>query len=511
MGSKKSFFKWSVVIRDIKNHWPVWVIPAICYLLAVTCPLSLENAYDRGEMAKDVLSLLNGVGVCFSYGLGLVVAFCCFGYLGNRKKHYMFEALPASRLEMFVTKSVAGFVMMTVPSLVIYVAEIIQTAAKWGSVPVKELSVWLLMNTFMNLFWFAFGILFMVLCGRVLMAGFCYVAFSLAGLMFEYLLYVCNSYMFIGFFSTFESEILNVGIFSPLEYMYNNAFYYGELGADYPKQILVIAIGALILFAASVILYKLRKAERTGDNIVFDFMKTVFSCCASFIFSMVMTFFMIGILFSESEGLAHYPAYRVCIVAMVIIFSVTGYMASGMIIEKKFNVIRKYLVKTLAFTVIMTVLCILYLNDVYGIEKYIPAKDDILACQINGEIYHTGWENIFYDNNCISSDEQKQIVTDFHGIIVRNMDEVIGYYKETEYENRYDEYGDISVYPYNQEYLRNVNTIYICYVLNNGKEICRTYFIKPGGKLYEELMAYISAHESYIQIKPKTNNLQQQY
>ena len=509
MGSKKLFFKWSVVIRDIRNYWPAWVIPSIGYLLSVTCFLGITPYYSRAEMAKELLSILSGASVCFSYGLGLVVSFCCFGYLGNRKKHYMFEALPASRLEMFATRFVTGFIMMTIPSLVIYVAEIIQTAAQSGNVPISELSLWLLMNTVMNLFWFAFGILFMVLCGRLLMAGFCYVAFSLAGLVFEYLLYVYNSYMFVGFFSTFESEILHLGIVSPLEYMLNNDLYYGELGSNYTVQVLLIATGALLFGIASILLYKVRKAERTGDNIVFDFMKTVFSCCASFIFSMIMTFIMIGILFTESEGIAHYTSYRVCIVTFVIIFSAVGYFASGMIIEKKFGVFRKYLVKALIFTGIMTVLCILYLHDIFGIEKYIPAKEDISRCQINGEIYHTGWENIFYDDNCVSTDDEKQAVLDFHEIIVKNMDEVVRYYQETGDEDRYDEYGDISVYPYDQGFLRNICTVHIIYVLNNGKEICRTYYIKPGGKLYEELEAYTWSHEKYIEKTTITNYLKQ--
>ena len=130
---------------------------------------------------------------------------------------------------------------------------------------------------------------------------------------------------------------------------------------------MTVFFAAIVLIVCEYLLYKRRKAERTGDNIVFDFIKTVFSWCFTIVFDLELTFIIMSLFIIQNEGIAHYPGYRVSIVLMILIFGIMGYTVSRMIIEKRFNVFKKSLKGALVCSGFFALLMIAYMHDIFNI------------------------------------------------------------------------------------------------------------------------------------------------
>ena len=525
MESKKLSFNLRYIWRDFLRHWPIWVSVTCIYLITVTGVVGLYNYLDRSVdyVTADVARELLYISGLMSFILGIIAADSAFGYLGSKKKQYFFDALPMNRLSMFSNRFVFGYMLMFVPNLILFFIEMIQIAVITGELVLAPLACWLLIIAAQNLFWLTFGTLFMVLCGRKLMAGFCYFAFSFFGVVIEYTLAIFNSFMFLGYWSTVsDSDFLNIGIFSPFEYMYRymrpaggNVYYsYGVVlegqtgieGYFGVTRLLVVFLAFAVLLILSYILYSKRKAEKTGDNIVFRFMKTVFSWCFTTFFAAELTFLMIGLFVYNvdaltRDGLSHDPGGRVAFVIMIIIFGIAGYMISCMIIEKKFRIFKKYLIQSLVCTGVLVVFFIVYMHDAFGIEKYIPDMEDISFARVTcGQFYNT--KTYYGSDDPEMTEDEKQVVVDLQKLIFDNLEDVAennkavsyaGYYVSSvgSYEAAYEDQFD-------SEYYINSNTLRINFYLKDGREIFRSYYIKPEGKPYEEIKAYVKDHSDYF-------------
>lgn len=513
MESKKLSFNWKMIKRDILRSWPIWVITSCFYLLLVTGLFSLMSYMDddKDRIAGDLVRrFMLPVSGYISPILGLIVGVYVFSYLSSRKKHHFYDFLPMSRMSMFATRFMLGFIIMMIPSLVIYLVELLQAAIQTGYFLIADLSAWLLINCISNLFWLAFATLFMVLCGSKIMAGICYVAFTFVGVILVYTLALFNSFMYIGFSSlgrVSNIDLINIGIFSPLEFIYDEGVLHGS-GSWFNQyfdiiKLLIVFVAFVILLVFSAHLYKKRLTERTGDNIVFPLMKTICACIFTLMFTIEGTFFIIGITVYEQEGLAHYSSYRILIIAIIIVLGLLGYMIASMIIEKKFRVFKKNILKASIFTSIMVVFMILYMHDAFGIEKYVPEENEVDTVGVTSGQFLS--ESVYsyvqydYDNDdyiypTTMSDENKKVIIGLHQMIIDNMDEVIESYKnidESYYNSIYGVY-DLEEYSRNVKPVRSCVVYFTYYVKNES--MYREYYIKPEGKLFEQVKAYLKAH-----------------
>ena len=67
MGSKKLFFNFNMILRDIKMHWPIWVMALAGYTLSCTAVValgtfkSLDYDYDIVIEVVEILAEKSGV------------------------------------------------------------------------------------------------------------------------------------------------------------------------------------------------------------------------------------------------------------------------------------------------------------------------------------------------------------------------------------------------------------------------------------------------------------------
>lgn len=482
MESKILSFKASMIVRDIKKHWPIWACALTLFVLSVTMlnALGMRFNIDAEEYAKrvneDIFDSLLGSSMVISYLLGIAGAIAAFGFLGKKKKHYFFEALPMNRVSLFGTRYLFGLILVLLPTFGIYLIEILQSLILCGSPAMKDLTVWLILSIGMHIFWYSFGVLFMILSGKMIMSGFCYIAFSLLGILLEMSFGICSAICYIGV-DTNWINLNHLGILSPLEFMYQFSGRYTYLDRTYVYEninvgrIFVLFAAAIVLTAVSVILFKKRKAERTGDNMVFNFMRYIFSWSFAFVFSLEFTIFCTGIFLYDGSGIAHRSDSSIMIIIFLILFGIIGYFISCMILEKRFKVFKTNLVKALIFIGVLVLLGVGFLHDIFGIEKYIPDTDKIDTIRIDNDIrWSKGWK-------AFKSDEAKKIAAGLHKIFIDNIDELKSY----------------------KEYEENINIrYYFEYYYKDGTEIERRYYVKDGGKLSNEIDAYMNKYQEYF-------------
>ena len=483
MESKTSFFNFKMILRDIKMHWPIWAVTLAGYLLSCTTIISLEGGRSFSSdsnrplaVAHIIIEILTADSFFFAACLGFIVAVAAFGFLGKRRKHYFFESLPFSKTSLFATRFLLGVIIMFIPVFYIYIVEIFQSASH-GYCAIGELTQWLLISIAEYLFWYALGIIIVVISGRLAMAGFCYIAVTVVWLLFELVLEAYSHILYLGFDGglglLFNYSDMN--IFSPLEFFEAiNLDYTSDVQYEvYPDgtflKVLIALIAASVLIALALILYKKRKAEKTEDNFVFAPVKVIFSCLFAFFFSLGFTIFFTGVFISSEEGQAHILSRRIGILMLVIICGFIGYMASCMIVEKRFKIFKENMVKCCIFLAFISIFMIAMFHDVFNIERYVPDKENCTYAYISGEYVANG-ESYFkrYEKK-----EAVEKIVELHQMIVDNMDDLI--------DNIEARYRDYSHYNYIDLTIRE-----------NGRALNRSYYIRENSTLDKKIKQFFA-------------------
>ena len=440
MGSKKLFFNFNMILRDIKMHWPIWVMALAGYTLTCTAVISLGTFrsldYDY-DIASEVVGILSDTNHFFAATLGIVIAVASFGYLTKKRKHYFFESLPFNRLSLFATRYLFGVIVFMIPLISIYVIEIIQTAMH-GYFGIWELTQWLIVAATEYLFWFSLGVIVLVISGRIGMAGFCYLGIATAWLLLKTVIEAYAQILYIGINSGlgwFETTTYN--ILSPIEFFADMGpkFSYDISGPGdlYPEgtfiKVLIALVVAILFTVGAMILYNRRKAEKTDDNLVFPAVKVIFSWAFAFFSAMGFGMMFIALFISAETGQAHIMSNKIGIMFIILILGFVGYMASCMIVEKKFRVISQNLVKCGIFLAVLALFMIGMFCDVFNIEKFVPDKKDCTYANISGEYSLTGeYQNLKSFNR---AGVNKTV--DLLQIVIDNFDDVC--YKEDDFYN----------------------------------------------------------------------------
>ena len=401
MGSKKLFFNFNMILRDIKMHLTIWVMALAGYTLMCTAVVavgtfrSLDYDYD---IVIEVVEILADTNHFFAAALGIVIAVASFGYLTKKRKHYFFESLPFNRLSLFATRYLFGVIVFMIPLISIYVIEIIQTTMH-GYFGIWELTQWLIVAATECLFWFSVGVIVLVICGRIGMAGFCYIALATVWMLFKTVIEVYSEILYVGVKSGlgwFETSTYN--ILSPIEFFTDMSpkmsLDISGPGDVYPEgtfiKVLMALAVVMILTAGAMLLYNRRKSEKTDDNLVFPAVKIIFSWAFAFFCALGFGIMFIALFISAESGQAHMTSNKIGIMVIILIIGFVGYMASCMIVEKKFRVFSQNMVKCGIFLAVLAVFMIGMFCDVFNIEKFVPDKNDCTYANISGEYSLTG-------------------------------------------------------------------------------------------------------------------------
>ena len=495
----------TTIRRDILRHWPIWSIAFLFYFFAVW----LSNTVARGYMAGsgeffpaiNIMDALIGTTNVVAFAMGLAASWAAFGFTGNRRKHYFYESLPYNRRDIFVNRFVFGFTLCIIPCVAIFFMEFFQIFVLCGSFETVMLVKWFIASVCEYFFWYSLGVLFFTVSGRVMMAAFCYIFFSVVGYLLSLYLELLNLTCYIGFDNGTGGGNSLTGILCPIQYVLGIEIsdykeydklsgFNGQLFIDgsVVKLCIIFAVG-LILTIAAFMLYRRRKSERTGDTFVFGGMKYVFLWTITFFATISVSILLYSTLFYRNDAIAHRPGERVKLIVILIVVGFLLFMGSCMIVEKKFKVFKVYRLKALIFIAALAILGTAYLHDAFNIEGYVPKADKVkyinkYSRDADMEIYFLHEKSRIYT---MSDRKTIERVIGLHELVLDNMDELEDMYLHT---GNYD-YSNGREPDY---YYMNIS-----YKLKNDTIISRSYMICEGSELDRKVKDYLGV-QSFEQV-----------
>ncbi|MCM1106199.1 MAG: hypothetical protein NC355_04565 [Blautia sp.] len=348
MKSKTSFFSKAVYRKNFTLFWPIWAGFLLIELLKGPGCLWVQLHRPGAEPLEALYeSVALDAEIPFLAVVSALTAMALFHYLFSAKSANLLHALPVTRRELYVTNLLSGFTFLFVPLVLSFFFSVLICLA-CGVAEVQYLFMWLLVSLGICFFFFAEAVFCGMFTGLLLALPVYFVLCNLlvVGIMVE-LTWVLTEMSYGLNMGTLGGEA--AGLLSPLLYLCERVRISGnyaqnEKGAyvirtmelSGGKAVLCYAIAAVLIYLLAYYCYKKRELERTGDLLVFNWIKPVFRWGAG-----ICTGFFGGALLMNilKDFIPDAPA-GVWLVFVLLIGALTFFLAE-MLIEKAFRVVNK--------------------------------------------------------------------------------------------------------------------------------------------------------------------------
>lgn len=469
MISKTSLFNKSLILSDLKRFWWLsalyavllfFVLPFNHLLQSTTTELAMRRTSIIGSLKLETTAEGN-IQMLLICAVPVLLAVLLFRYMHVGKATAVIHSLPCSRRTLYVSHSVSGLLLLTLPVLLTgllliatYVLGNFKAHYSFALIP----------------HWVGFTLLFNYLFLSIALFAGMLAGSSIAHLILTYLLH-----------------LLPIGIYSLLDYnLYHLLYGYSQSPSyDTPTDALPIIllfkrnvsswnlpigywIGYLLLtlffFIAAGQIYRIRKLEAAGDIIAFPVIRPIFkygiTLCSMLLCGAYSAMF--------SEGAVP------MILTGYVLGSLMGYWVTEMLMQRSIKVWHSYK-GYMAFCAVIAVLLMGVATDTAGFVKHVPKPEEVQEVYYGFHIqdwfvkrlkdaeyiqYNRRQEEYSY---FFKSADAIKSVTDLHTQLIRK--------------------------PYNKKGLRH----YVIYTLKNGKHVVRQYpiddqqyaaFLKP---IYESM------------------------
>ena len=471
MKSKTSFINKTILEKNIKLYWPIWVLYTV--VLLVQGPVSMWSRYRTAQYyygAKSKKLVLDNMSPVISMRLTIVLIFimaivtgmALFSYLYNSRSCNMIHAMPVTRKQLFNTNVVTGLLFMCVPQIIKYAVSLL-VCISYGTTQVSYLGIWLLASLGISFFVYSLVCLAAMLTGQLIAVPVMYgvlnaIYGAIVVVIAKVASYVSYGLVFskivqkakLTWLAPFVQMINRVG-FDPTMKETVDFNYCAQYKFRGTETICFYVCTAFVIYALAYMLYKRRNLENVGNLIAVSFLKPVFKwgvgCLAGLEFSI-----LVGDLLSEMR--VHVNLEATLLLAVVL--GIVAFMLLDMLIKKNFKVIsKKFLKEAIPYAVF--VMASFGAISAYGYieEQKVPKQADV------------EYAYVFMDYQLkMTSKEDIKKVIDTQKII---MDERSSYFN-----SRGNDYTS---------YLR------IEYVLKDGSTIYRNYEIPEDIDIHEKCKA----------------------
>ncbi len=485
MKSKRCFFNPTIFRKNIFDIWPVWAFEL--FILLVSLPLMLReklaDTLDRAqyiegtveeEIIRNVLDIFTDKsGQFFAYTFPIVAALLLFSYLFVARKGNMFHAFPVTRLELFVTNLLSGFLVLAFPIVVTGLVSIaVLSSFSVPSVCILAAVKWMIFELFVSYIGFSLAVFCCFITGHAVGAAVYYYVFSLLYVVCKALIYGVIGFLSYGI-SVGDGLSGKDMCLSPLAMLFTSRLgpsldYDMNPLADYSTPVSMhiegkgFIIGYLIfftiLFFLSYFIYKKRHVEMAGDVLTIGWMKPVYRWIITGVtgFGLGLFFFTLFYEYSRRPSIAGY-------FVTTLVFGIVGFIISEMILEKKFRIFtKKRMIECLAAAACILVVLLIIRFDATQTGKKVPATDEVASVIVD-----------YYYPMSFETPEEIDTIRNIHQTIIDKRSE----YEFLEYDGYPDDQGNRTyVYTY-----VNIN-----YELKNGKYISRHYTIPDSEYIYKD-------------------------
>lgn len=444
----KSFFNPALLRSDLRRCWPL--LAGYTFLWFLILPLRMWNdvpadlqaahPYEARRVALEIIGNATTAAIWIHLIFGIVLAMALFSYLSSARGTYGMHSFPASRGCQFRTHLLSCVGCVAVSNVLICLLSAQSGGTHWGA----SLS-WLVFSLVTFLLFFSLGVFCCMLCGWLPAMAVAYGAVNFVAIFCRILADAMCSI----FYPSYNDSAFSMGrnhivvwltpvlrLHQDLREMYKDGS--GPLlSAGTWKSLLVYGIVALVLLAASALLYRIRRSEASGDTLAFRPLRPVVRWVVGILGGLGLGLVLAGILSCTKNT----PALLACIVTL----GLACMIVTQMLIARTPRVFGKLWPELLALCAVLLALTLCIKADLFGFERRIPQTDQVESVGIYQR-------SIYRSTAKITDPEEIGAIMQAHRYLAGR---AAG-------ENRTPDSSEI-------------NTIYITYNLKNGGTLSRKY------------------------------------
>ena len=468
MQSKRSFFNVTLFQKHLSRFWPLW---GIMSLVGAMFPLYLQLTLMQyggdvsiltttGEFRYTLYQLADYFVPAFVCAYAILCVMAVWGYLYNARSVGMMHTLPVDRTCLFVTNTLAAMAMQVIPFAVTG-GLLCLIALGWGFFDLIGVLNTVLAVLFCILLFTGIGTLCAMLTGHAFVLPVFYLLANFLAFMLEMLVTNLSHLFLIGV--PMLEDIGHLSILSPIVKLYNSVDVYIERPAEgvmipHLRGLWVVALYALAgaaLLALSWFLYRKRHSESAGDVVAFRWLRPIFRYGIALLSGLTVGRLLYEALWREIFQRGDY-ADPLPMAVCLFLAGLLGYYAASMLLEKSRRVFgKKSLLGVGIVAAGAAAVCLLVSVDLFGLEKRIPAWDEIESVSIEDRGVYSEWDAEAYP-------DQARALRDFHQAIIDDLDYIRSYVPD-----------------WTQEHEDRVfsHYIYLRYYLKDGTALERQYNI----------------------------------
>ena len=386
--SSFKFFDWTIFKKTVLRYWPVWGAYSVVWLLVLPLQglMMLQlDAQNRGTtyygsyvegFAHDVPEVVS-LSLVLAVVFGVLCAMAVCSHLYNPRSANFFGSLPVKREGLFLTHYLAGLAFLIVPNVIVFLLTLLIEAIG-GAVFLPGLGFWLAVTCGECLFFYTMAVFCGMFTGHILALPAFYGIFNILAYGVYFLVESVFRQFYYGF--TGFGSIMNnmVGWLTPIAKLgRSSSVYFREtedgLWVIRLEDVAVYAAAAVVLAAASFLLYRVRRLESAGDVVSVKCMRPVFQYGVAFCAGLALGIFTTAFLGGEEPTL----------MISILVWAVIGCFVARMLLEKSFRVFRYW--KGAAVSAGVFLLLFLAVGfDLTGFETRVPTADQVESVELSG-------------------------------------------------------------------------------------------------------------------------------
>lgn len=430
--SSNSLFSTAILKSSLKRYMPVMFFAVLYYVVIYILP-ELLNMSGQPIITSDTAANGPYVGVRFySAVMPLIISVPLFGFLHKNNASILIHSLPFTRMQIFISTVIAGFIIINIPNLLLAVYIATAVGAK---IALKTLAFALLVTMFQ----LSICTLSAVVTGTYTMHIIMAVWFSLLPQSIYAVILIFSTAFLTGFQATDAGGV--VLSMTPLTCRNLSLLSWDAL---------IYLVSALILYTIAALAYMRLKTERCETAVTFNWVKWVLNILAG-IYMMTV----VGVIFFMAyvDSFVMIPAS----LAGAIIGVIIGYM----LLNRTFKIFRGRFLRNMA---VMVVICMAFLMtftlDVYGYEDNVPSVNEVESVKLYPE-------GILVDNTL----DEKVMDSDYNIFTDRDVISNVVKIHEKIVDGQYDTAS------LNNEDFDNYRSFIMKYTLKDGSSVSRRYMI----------------------------------
>ena len=392
MIAKMSLFNKGIYKSTLKRFsWGsilYFIILFLVTIMSILLTVDREARYTRYTYLDGSYLLRNEVIIIpllLAVVVPIAVGLLIFRYIHSKKPAVFVHSLPVKREANFISSTLAGLTLMTLPLVLNTLLLMLLSLSGYGDFfSVTDCLVWLLFNLF------GIFIMFSCVCVVASITGNSFAMIVLNVLFHTVFLIIaaCVSVVAEMFLYGFPNDN------SVINFVAENMFPVRVMRlCDYAEQnriisaadIIVPLIVSTVLYAVSVFLYKKRRMETAEDIAGFKCLNPIFKYLITLVIALVA--FSVGYSFMHDRFSAFW--------AVILISSAVVYFACEMVLRKTFRVWSSYKGYCAFAGIFAVIVCIFAFTSFFGYETRIPDAEAVRSVAVYD--YYSG-EEPFLDN-----------------------------------------------------------------------------------------------------------------